>query len=247
MSLIVQLRSWWNALVHRRRIDSDVEAELQFHIDAHTQQLIDTGVAPQEAARRAKMEFGCVEVQKEKYRAAIGLLPLHEIGGDVRYGLRSIYKNPGVSVVAILSLALGIGATTAIFSVIYAALLHPFPYAGAERIVNPAVINEAHPQSPTWFALTPSQFESFRKANSIDDVLGFSIAGLTATGNDLPEDVRVAYVTSNSSGYRRSSAAGFSRPMCRMGSRHPMLLFLPTNSGSASTIATQRPLDKSFS
>jgi predicted permease len=201
MSLIVQLRSWWNALVHRRRIDSDVEAELQFHIDAHTQQLIDTGVAPQEAARRAKMEFGCVEVQKEKYRAAIGLLPLHEIGGDVRYGLRSIYKNPGVSVVAILSLALGIGATTAIFSVIYAALLHPFPYAGAERIVNPAVINEAHPQSPTWFALTPSQFESFRKANSIDDVLGFSIAGLTATGNDLPEDVRVAYVTSNAADF----------------------------------------------
>jgi hypothetical protein len=127
MILSSQLRSWWNALVHRTCIDSDVEAELQFHIDAHIQQLIDTGVAPREAERRAKMEFGCVDVQKEKYRAAIGLQPLHEIGGDVRYGLRSLYKNPGVSVVAILSLALGIGATTAIFSLIYAALLHPFP------------------------------------------------------------------------------------------------------------------------
>jgi predicted permease len=201
MILLAQLRSWWNALVHRRRIDSDIEAELQFHIDAHMQQLIDTGVAPREAKRRAKMEFGRVEVQKEKYRAAIGLQPLHEIGGDVRYGLRSLYKNPGVSVVAILSLALGIGATTAIFSVIYAALLHPFPYAGAERIVNPAVIDEAHPQAPTWFGLTPAQFESFRKANSMDDVLGFALAGLTATGNDLPEDVRVAYVTSNASGF----------------------------------------------
>jgi predicted permease len=201
MILLAQLRSWWNALVHRKRIDSDIEAELQFHIDAHTQQLIDAGVAPREAERRAKVEFGRVEVQKEKYRAAIGLQPLHEIGGDLRYGLRSLYKNPGVSVVAILSLALGIGATTAIFSLIYAALLHPFPYAGAERIVNPAVIDEAHPQSPTWFGLTPSQFESFRKANSIDDVLGFALAGLTATGNDLPEDVRVAYVTSNASAF----------------------------------------------
>jgi hypothetical protein len=76
------------------------------------------------------MEFGRVAVQKEKYRAAIGLQPLHEMNRDLRYGLRSIYKNPGVSVVAILSLALGIGATTAIFSVIYAALLHSFPYAG---------------------------------------------------------------------------------------------------------------------
>jgi hypothetical protein len=65
--------------------------------------------------------------------------------------------------------------------------------------VNPAAINEEHPQSPTWFGLTPSQFESFRKAKSIDDVIGFALAGLTATDNDLPEDVRVAYVTSNAS------------------------------------------------
>ena len=68
---------------------------------------------------------------EEKYRSAIGLQPLHEIGGDIRYGLRSLYKKPVVSVVAVLSLALGIGATTAIFSLIYSALFHPFPYAGA--------------------------------------------------------------------------------------------------------------------
>src|SRR5271168_3180102 len=96
-----QLRSWWNALVRRRRIDQDIEAELQFHIDAHTQQLIETGVSPQEAARRARIEFGCVDVQKEKYRSAIGLQSLHEIGGDIRYGLRSLRKNAGVSLVAV--------------------------------------------------------------------------------------------------------------------------------------------------
>ena len=196
-----QLGSWWSALVHHRRTDSEIEAELQFHIDAYTQHLIETGVPAPEAARRARIEFGRVDVQKEKYRSAIGLQPLHEIGGDVRYGLRSLYKNPGVSLVAVFSLALGIGATTAIFSVIYAALLHPFPYADAERIVNPAVINERNPLSPTWFALDPSQFDSFRKASSIDSVLGFMLAGLTATGDDLPEDVRVAYVTSNASSF----------------------------------------------
>ena len=201
MIFLAQLRSWWNALVHRTRIDDEIEAELQFHIDAHTQQLIDTGIPPREAERRAKIEFGRVDVQKEKYRSAIGLRPLHEIGGDVRYGLRSLYKNPGVSIVAILSLALGIGATTAIFSLIYAALLHPFPYAEADRIVNPAVIDEAHPQTPTWFALTPSQFESFSKASSIDSVIGFFPNGLTATGDDLPEDVQAAYVTSNASSF----------------------------------------------
>jgi hypothetical protein len=181
-----QLGSWWSALVHHRRTDREIEAELQFHIDAHTQHLIETGMSAPEAARRAKIEFGRVDVQKEKYRSAIGLQPLHEIGGDIRYGFRSLYKNVGVSLVAVLSLALGIGATTAIFSVIYAALLHPFPYADAERIVNPAVINEEHPEVPTWFALDPSQFDSFRKASSIDSVLGFMLAGLTATGDDLP-------------------------------------------------------------
>src|ERR1700733_10544648 len=196
-----QLGSWWSALVHHRRTDREIEAVLQFHIDAHTQHLIETGMSAPEAARRAKIEFGRVDVQKEKYRSAIGLQPLHEIGGDIRYGFRSLYKNVGVSLVAVLSLALGIGATTAIFSVIYAALLHPFPYADAERIVNPAVINEEHPEVPTWFALDPSQFDSFRKASSIDSVLGFMLAGLTATGDDLPEDVRVAYVTSNASSF----------------------------------------------
>ena len=201
MILFPQLRSWWKALFHRAHADDDVEAALQFHIDAYTQELIEKGIPAQEAQRRARIEFGRVDVQKEKYRSAIGLQPLHEISGDIRYGLRSLYRNRGVSLVAILSLALGIGATTAIFSVIYSALLHPFPYAGADRMVNPAVIDENNPQSPTWFSLTASQFDSFSKANSIDSVLGFMLDGLIATGNDLPEDIRVAYVTTNASSF----------------------------------------------
>jgi predicted permease len=201
MIFFANLVSWWNALVHRTRVDNDIETELQFHIDAHTQRLIDLGVPPREAKRRSKIEFGRVDVQKEKYRSAIGLGPLHEIGGDVRYGLRSLYRNKAVSLVAVLSLALGIGATTAMFSLIYATLLHPFPYADADRIVNPAVIDEKHPQVPTWFALTPRQFESFRHARSIDTILGFNLAGLEATGSDLPENVSAAYVTSNASSF----------------------------------------------
>ena len=201
MIVFAKLRSWWNALYHRARTDENIETELQFHIDSYTQQLIETGVPAQEAGRRARIEFGRVDVQKEKYRSAIGLQPLHEIGGDIRYGLRSLYKNRAFSLVAVLSLALGIGATTAIFSVVYDALLHPFPYAGADRIVNPALIDQAHPQTPTWFAFTPSQFESFSKARSIDSVIGFMLNGLTATGSDLPEDVQAAYVTSNASSF----------------------------------------------
>ncbi|MHB1938305.1 MAG: ADOP family duplicated permease [Acidobacteriaceae bacterium] len=201
MSVLSRIRTWWRAILHGTRIGNEVEAELQFHIDTYADDLMRRGVPPEEAARQARVELGRVGVQKEKYRAAIGLRFFDEIGGDIRYGLRSLYKHPSVSVVAVLSLALGIGATTAMFSLIYATLLHPFPYVDADRIVNPRVIDEKHPLAPGWFALIPSQFASFRKAKSIDSVLGFVLVDVEATGGDLPEDVSAAYVTSNASSF----------------------------------------------
>ncbi len=201
MSALARIRTWLRAIVHGERIGSEVETELQFHIESYAEDLMQRGAAPEDAKRKARIELGRADVQKEKYRSTIGLRLFDEIGGDIRYGLRSLYKHPSVSVVAIISLALGIGATTAMFSLIYAALLHPFPYAGADRIVNPRVIDEKHPDAPTWFALIPLQFDSFRKAKSIDSVLGFLLADLEATGGDLPEDVSAAYVTSNASSF----------------------------------------------
>jgi predicted permease len=197
MSLLAPVRSWWKALVHRSQTDREIANELQFHLDAQTQHLIDSGLSPEEASRRAKIEFGRVDVQREKYRFAIGLRPLHEIGGDIRYGIRSLYRHPSVSVAAILSLALGIGATTAMFNVIYSTLLHPFPYADADRIVNPSLIDEKQPLVPTWFPLEPAQYESFVKAESIDSVLGFTLRPQQERGGEFPEDVSIAFVTPN--------------------------------------------------
>jgi predicted permease len=197
MNLFAPLHSWWKALVHRSRTDREIEAELDFHIHAHAQHLIESGIGPHEALRQAKIEFGHVDVQKEKYRSAIGLRPLHEIGSDIRYGIRSLYRQPSVSIAGILSLALGIGATSAMFNVVYSTLLHPFPYADADRIVNPSLIDEKQPLLPTWFPLEPPQYESFVKAKSIEDVLGFALASQPEIGGPFPEDVRIAYVTPN--------------------------------------------------
>jgi len=201
MNLFATLGSWWNAVIHRTRVDDDVETELRFHIDSHAQQLVDSGIPRGEAERLARVEFGRADVQKEKYREAIGLRPLEEIGGDVRYGLRSLYRKLGSSLVAILSLALGIGATTAIFSLIWATLIHPFPYADADRIVNTTLVDEAESAVQLPFAIEPAQFESLQKASSIESVLGFFLNGLTETGTDLPEDVQAAYVTGNMSSF----------------------------------------------
>jgi predicted permease len=197
MNPFAPIRSWWRALFHRSQTDRDIENELQFHIDTRTQYLVELGLSPNDAARQAKIELGRVDVQKEKYRTAIGLRPLHEIGADIRYGIRSLYRNPSVSLAAILSLALGIGATSAMFNVIYSALLNPFPYADADRIVNPSLIDEKQPLLPTWFALEPAQYESFIKAKSIESVLGFMLGALPETGGEFPEDVRTAFVTPN--------------------------------------------------
>jgi len=135
--------------------------------------------------------------QNETYRDAIGFRLFDELGGDIRYGLRALRRNPGFAAVAMLSLALGIGATTAMFSLIYAVLLHPFPYAGADRIMNPVVIDEQHPDVPQWFPLSKAQFDDLGFAAPVDSALGFNKANMEITGGALPEDISGIYLTEN--------------------------------------------------
>jgi predicted permease len=183
--------------VSRSRIDHEINEELRFHIDAYANDLVQQGMLPAEAERKARIELGRVDTQNEMYREAVGLRLFDEIGADIRYGLRSLFRNPGYSAVAVLSLALGIGATTAMFSLIYAALLHPFPYKDSDRIMNPVVVDEQHPEVYRWFAMTEAQAEIFRKARCIDGILGFTLAQGEITGNALPEDASVIYLTEN--------------------------------------------------
>jgi predicted permease len=196
MNIFSTLRCWWNAIVHRSRTDDGVKEEFQFYIDSCAADLMQQGVEPDEAQRQARIALGRPETQSERYRDAVGLHAFDELGADIRYGLRSLGKNPAYATVAVLSLALGIGATTAMFSLIYATLIHPFPYAGADRIMNPAVIATEGP-SMRWFAMSQSQFEVLKEAHSIESLLGFANGNAEITGGDLPEDVAIIYLTEN--------------------------------------------------
>jgi MacB-like periplasmic core domain len=118
---------------------------------------------------------------------------------DVRYALRILAKTPGFTVTALLSLALGIGATTAVFSVIYAVLINPYPYAGANRMVR--VLADDRSGIPRNFFLTGPQFRYVQQLSSIDSALGQANWELSTTGSDLPEDVRVVFLTTNASSY----------------------------------------------
>jgi predicted permease len=174
-----------------------VEEEFRSTLDAYQEDLIRRSLPGEEPRRKGRIDLGQPTAQNETYRAAIGLRIFDELSGDIRYGLRALRRNPGFAAVAVLSLALGIGATTAMFSLIYAVLLHPFPYAGADRIMNPVFIDEQHPQDPLWFPLSKAQFDDVRLAAPVDSLLGFNNEHMEITGGALPEDIWGIYLTEN--------------------------------------------------
>jgi len=199
MRLIAAIRKVWQSLAPRTH--SDVEEEFRSTLDAYQEDLIRQGFPAEEARRKAHIDLGQPAAQNETYRKAVGLRLFDEIGGDIRYGLRGLRRNPGFAAVAVLSLALGIGATTAMFSLIYAVLLHPFPYADADRITYLFGFNEKHPDAFTFISLSKAQFDELRLAAPVDSVLGFNPTGVEITGGAFPEEIAGTYVTENAGAF----------------------------------------------
>jgi predicted permease len=199
MSLSAAIRKLWHSVAPRTH--SDLEEEFRSTLDAYQEDLIRQGLPEEEARRKARIDLGQPAAQNETYRTAIGLRLFDELGGDIRYGLRGLRRNPGFAAVAVLSLALGIGATTAMFSLIYAVLLHPFPYAGADRITYLFGFDERHPDAFTFITLSKAQFDDLRLAAPVDSVLGFNPTGMEITGGDFPEEIAGTYLTENAGAF----------------------------------------------
>lgn len=181
------LRYRLRAILRRDVLEQDLEAELRFHIQREAEKQVTQGVPPYEAMRRARVAFGGFDQIKEGARDVRGTRPLEELWQDLRDGMHVLRRSPGFTAIAILTLALGIGATTAIFSVVYGVLLKPLPFHEPDRLVS--VSHQHHSHGPaTYFTYRDNQ-------QVFEDIGAWDSDEVSITGLGEPERIEALSVT----------------------------------------------------
>src|SRR5262245_19547830 len=153
VEMLSKLMTRLRALLRKPEMERELDEELRYHIERQTDQNIRLGMNPEEARDAARKAFGGVEQAKERSRDARGVRRLEECWQDLRYGARMLVKNAGITLIAVITLALGIGANTAIFSVVYGVMLRPLPFHEPERLVRLWTdnANEKNPKDGTSY------------------------------------------------------------------------------------------------
>jgi predicted permease len=209
MPFLPRLNSLWRNLLHRERVEKELTEELQAYVELLAEAKLREGLGLEAARRAALVELGGVEQVKENVREVRMGNFIRSARQDVRYGLRVLLKSPVFTAVAVLSLALGIGANTAIFSVVNGILFRPLPYPDSERLV---AVWHTPPQESfpglDRFSVSPANYLDWREqSRSFEQIAAYEYAGFSLSTSSDPVPVTGAAVSADFFSALRSPAA----------------------------------------
>ncbi len=184
------------SLFGRAQADQELDEELRDHLKRRTEEYVAQGMAPEEAQRRARLDLGGIEQTKEKCRDARRVNWIQDFVQDLRYGLRILRKNPGFTSIAVLTLALAIGANTAIFSAVYAVLIKPLPFKNADRLV--FILKKNAPRGWSRNPISPAEILAWRnQTEAFEDFAAYTESSCVLTGAGEAEEDPCETITSN--------------------------------------------------
>ncbi len=193
MNLFKTIAARLQGLLQREAVIGDIDEEMRLHLQMVVEENIERGMPPEEARRAALRSFGNLDKNRERAWEVRGGGVIEAFMQDVRYGARLLARNKGFTAVAVLTLGLGIGANTAIFSVVNELLLNPLPYPGAERIV---MLWEISPEGTHQNPTSAANFRSWREQGTVfESMAAFTDRRFNLTGSGEPEEVPVQLAT----------------------------------------------------
>lgn len=190
----------WRSLFRRTNVEQELDDELQYHVDQKTQEYIRQGMPADEARYRALRDMHGLEQRKEECRDARGVNTIENLLRDLRGAFRVMAKAPGFTAVAVVAMALGIGANTAIFTVVNAVLLHPLPYPESDRIVQVMLYSPSWAMGKNFNLASVPEFITWREQTHVfQEIAGYDYPGLAVnlTGGEKSEQLKALHVSAD--------------------------------------------------